>query len=118
MAGKGPGKIPVFHENPLEMSSLPSADSYQFFFMCVELLRANDPAHCLHRISPTPLLKTVAKKDDVLTLPDLALEAYSRVRGPKQLHIIPGGHFDGYSGSNFQTNAGRQTEFLRQALCS
>ncbi|KAK4951609.1 hypothetical protein LTR10_010586 [Elasticomyces elasticus] len=131
MSGKEPGKIPVVHENPLEMSSMPSADSYQFFSMwekksnwknevtirSIELLRANDPAHGIHRISPTPLLMTVAQ-DDVLTPPDLALEAFSRAREPKQLHIIPGGHFDGYAGFNFERNAGRQTEFLKQTLCS
>jgi hypothetical protein len=31
MSGKEPGKIPVVHENPLETSSLPTADSYKFF---------------------------------------------------------------------------------------
>ncbi|KAK4539441.1 hypothetical protein LTR36_010918 [Oleoguttula mirabilis] len=120
MSGKEPGKIPVVHENPLEMSSLPSPDSYQFFstwekksnwkndvtVKSVELLRANDPSHCIHRISPTPLLMTVAQ-NDVLTPTDLALEAYSRAREPKQVHIIPGGHFDAYSGSNFERNASR-----------
>ena len=55
--------------------------------------------------------------NDVLTPTDLAIEAYSRAREPKQLHIVPGGHFDGYSGPNFEKNAGTQTEFLRETLC-
>lgn len=59
---------------------------------------------------------TVAQ-NDVLTPTDLALEAYQRAREPKQLHIIPGGHFDGYTGPNFEKNAGTQTEFLRKWLC-
>ncbi|KAK5172563.1 uncharacterized protein LTR77_002683 [Saxophila tyrrhenica] len=83
----------------------------------VELLRANDPSLQIHRIAPTPLLLTVAE-NDVLTPTDLSLEAYSRAREPKQLHIIPGGHFDGYTGFNFEKNAGCQAEFLKRTLCS
>jgi fermentation-respiration switch protein FrsA (DUF1100 family) len=81
----------------------------------VELLRANDPSHMVARISPTPLLMTVAE-NDVLTPTDIALETFQRAREPKQLHIIPGGHFDGYSGPNFESNAGRQAAFLRETL--
>jgi len=71
----------------------------------------------VHRISPTPLLMTVAQ-NDVLTPTDVALETYSRAREPKQLHLIPGGHFDGYTGSNFERNASTQAEFLKKYLCS
>jgi hypothetical protein len=56
--------------------------------------------------------------NDVLTPTDIALEAFSRALEPKQLHILPGGHFDGYSGPNFEVNAGCQTEFLHKHLCS
>lgn len=130
--GKEPARIPVVHENPLETSSLPTPDSYQFFSewegkspwkndvtaKSVEMLRANDPAAHIHRIAPTPLLMTVAE-NDVLTPTDLALEAYSRAREPKQLHILPeAGHFDGYSGKWFEKNAGTQTDFLRRTLCA
>ncbi|RMZ37052.1 hypothetical protein CA14_006298 [Aspergillus flavus] len=45
-------------------------------------------------------------------------KAFLRALEPKQLHILPGGHFDGYSGPNFEANAGCQTEFLRKHLCS
>lgn len=60
---------------------------------------------------------TVAE-NDVLTPSVLALEAYSRAMEPKQLSIIPGGHFDGYTGDNFERNAGTQVEFLKKYLCS
>jgi hypothetical protein len=60
---------------------------------------------------------TVAQ-NDVLTPTDLALEAYNKAREPKVLQIIPGGHFDGYSGSNFDRNAGTQAEFLKKYLLS
>ena len=66
-------------------------------FHSVELLRANDPSHMVHRIAPTPLLMTVAE-NDVLCPTDIALETYAQAREPKELHILPGGHFDGYTG--------------------
>lgn len=81
------------------------------------MLRANEPAVHIHRIGPTPLLMTVAEKD-VLTPTDLALEAYSRAREPKQLQLLPGGHFDAYSGPNFEKNVGCQADFLRRTLCA
>ncbi|KAK3686716.1 hypothetical protein LTR37_019553 [Vermiconidia calcicola] len=132
MAGNEPARIPVVHENPLETSALPTPDSYKFFtawenksdwkndvtVKSVELLRANDPSAHIARIAPTPLLMTIAEQD-ILTPTDLALEAYSRAREPKQINILPGaGHFDGYTGKWFDTNAGCQTEFLEKWLCS
>ena len=60
---------------------------------------------------------TVAE-NDCLTPTDLALKAYARALEPKELHILPGGHFDGYCGSNFALNAGRQAEFLKKTLCA
>jgi fermentation-respiration switch protein FrsA (DUF1100 family) len=54
--------------------------------------------------------------NDVLTPTDLALEAYSRAREPKKLHMLPGGHFDAYSGYNFERNASFQAQFLKEHL--
>jgi hypothetical protein len=81
----------------------------------IEALREYNASFHVAHISPTPFLMTVAETD-VLTPTDLALEAYSRAREPKQLNILPGGHFDTYSGSNFENNAGCQAEFLRKTL--
>ena len=55
--------------------------------------------------------------NDVLTPTDLAIKAYARALEPKQVHIILGGHFNGYAGPNFEKNAGVQAEFLGQTLC-
>ncbi|KAK5675421.1 hypothetical protein LTS10_011863 [Elasticomyces elasticus] len=129
--GKAAGVIPVVDADPMKPSALPTPDSYTFFaewekksgwknectIRSVELLRANDPSHMISRISPMPLLMTVAEKD-VLTPTDISIEAFSRAREPKFLHIIPGGHFDGYTGSNFERNAGRQVRFLEETLCA
>jgi hypothetical protein len=83
----------------------------------VEAFREYYPSAHIHRISPTPLLMTVAN-NDVLTPTDLAIEAFSRAREPKELQILPGGHFEAYSGRNFEQNAGRQLEFLKKTLCA
>jgi len=130
-AGKEAGTIPVVDADPSKPSALPTADSHTFFtawqkksnwknectVKTIEAFREYNPSAHIHHISPTPLLMTVAE-NDVLTPTDLALEAYSRAREPKELHILPGGHFDGYSGSNFEKNAGRQVEFLKKTLCA
>lgn len=71
----------------------------------------------VHRISPTPLLITVAEHDSLCPV-DLALETYAKAREPKELHILPGGHFDAYTGPLFKLNADRQVEFLKKTLCS
>ena len=80
------------------------------------MLRSFEPWAHIHHISPTPLLLTVAE-NDTLCPADIALEGYARAREPKQLHIIPGGHFDAYD-RYFERNAGRQVEFLRSTLCA
>ncbi|RMZ88924.1 hypothetical protein DV736_g3847, partial [Chaetothyriales sp. CBS 134916] len=127
--GKTPGTLPVVDENPQAPSALPTPDSYTFFtgwakkspwknevtVKSIEAFREYNPSAHIHHISPTPLLMTVAQ-NDVLTPTNLSLEAYSRALEPKQLHLLPGGHFDGYSGPNFESNAGTQVEFLKKWL--
>ncbi len=53
---------------------------------------------------------------DVLTPADLALGAYARAKEPKQLSLLPCGHFEAYTGPYFDRNAGTQAEFLRKWL--
>ncbi|KPI36677.1 putative 31.7 kDa protein in traX-finO intergenic region [Cyphellophora attinorum] len=91
--GELAGTMPVVSEDPTQPAALPTSDSSAFF-------------------------DKWQKKNDTLTPTDLALEAYSRAREPKQLHILPGGHFDGYTGKNFDKNTSVQIEFLREHLCS
>ncbi|KAF2226138.1 DltD N-terminal domain protein [Elsinoe ampelina] len=128
-SGAPPATLPVVDADPLKPSALPTPDSYTFFstwaaksawqnqvtLKSIEAFREYNPAAHIHNIAPTPLLMTVAR-EDVLTPTDLALEAYGRAREPKQLNLLEGGHFDGYSGGNFEGNAGVQTEFLRRWL--
>lgn len=58
--------------------------------------RMYEPGAWIARVSPTPLLMIVASEDRV-TVSDVALEAYQRALEPKQLALIPGGHFDPYT---------------------
>lgn len=86
-----------------------------FAHFSIECFRAYEPAACIENISPTPLLMTVAG-NDCLTPTVLALEAYSRAREPKQLNILPGGHFEAYKGPNFEGSASAQLKFLQKYL--
>ncbi|KAG9669563.1 Esterase/lipase, partial [Aureobasidium melanogenum] len=129
-AGKPAALIPVVDADPTKPSALPTPDSFQFFTAwaeksnwknevtakSIEAFREYLPSAHIQHISPTPLLMTVAD-NDVLTPTDLALEAYSRALEPKRLHLLPGGHFEAYSGPNFEKNAKVQTEFLQTYLC-
>lgn len=86
-------------------------------YASIEAFREYEPSAHIHRISPTPLLLTVAT-GDVLTPADLAIEAFSRAREPKQLQLLNAGHFDGYTGKFFEQNAGTQVDFLKRTLCA
>jgi hypothetical protein len=79
----------------------------------MEDLRSYCPAFHIHHISPTPLLMTLAKKDTLCPIA-IGLEAYSRALEPKELQILPGGHFDGYINPMFDLTVERQTAFLKR----
>jgi hypothetical protein len=55
--------------------------------------------------------------NDTICPTDASLKAYDNALEPKELQILPGGHFDAYSGPNFELNVGRQVEFLKNTLC-
>ncbi|HYH49752.1 MAG TPA: alpha/beta hydrolase [Acidimicrobiia bacterium] len=130
-AGKEPAMIPVVAEDPLAPSSLPTPDSWKWFtetgntrapswrnevtLRTLEMLMEYEPASYIHRVSPTPLLLVVAA-GDVLTPADLALEAYERALEPKKLVILPGGHFDAYTGSDFDVSSSAARDWLVQHL--
>jgi fermentation-respiration switch protein FrsA (DUF1100 family) len=81
----------------------------------MELFRGYEPQHLIEKISPTPLLLTVPTLD-TLTPPDLSLAAYARAREPKELSLLPGGHFDSYAGKIMEGNVERQVAFLKKWL--
>ncbi len=90
-------------------------NSYQLTILLhrVELFRAYEPQQLIEKISPTPLLMTVPVLD-TLTPPDLSLAAYARAKEPKELNLLPGGHFDSYAGETMEKNVATQIQFLRK----
>jgi predicted acyl esterase len=60
-----------------------------------DMLLEYEPGDYIHRIAPTPLLM-IATQTDTRCLTDLQLEAFGRAREPKQLILLPGGHYDVY----------------------
>ena len=130
-AGKEPGMIPVVCEDPMGMAVLPTADSWKWFsetaktrapswqnevtLRSVEMFLEYEPGTYISRISPTPLLLVVAA-GDILTVSDLAIDAYEQAREPKKLTLLPGGHFDAYVGPDFEVSSGAARDWLVQHL--
>lgn len=57
------------------------------------MFKEYEPGSYIQWIVPTPLRMVVARGDH-LTLAELAIAAFERAREPKDLVILPGGHFD------------------------
>ncbi len=80
----------------------------------VEKFLEYSPAAFLERVAPTPFLMMVAQ-NDVLTPTDLALAAFARMREPKKLVMLPGGHFDAYV-AGFSLSSGSAIQWYTQWL--
>lgn len=76
--------------------------------------RMYEPGTFIERVSPTPLLMITGRQDTV-TLTDTALAAYNRALQPKQLLMVPGGHFAPYT-TEFARASGAATDFFRGHL--
>jgi len=125
-AGEVPAMIPVVSEDPAGLCALPGAEAADWFLRTrserapawrnevtlrsVEMLTEYEPGRWIEQISPTPLLMIVAEQDR-LAHTDLALDAYERARAPKELVLLPGGHFDPYE-SRFEEACGAARDFL------
>ena len=122
--------LPVVAEQG-KPSALPTQDSYDWFIntgktrspkwenrqtvRSLELALEYNPAAGIHLISPTPFMMIVAQ-NDVLTPTDLAIEAYGRARDPKKLVILPGGHFDAYTGEGFKASSSAALVWFKEHL--
>ena len=81
----------------------------------VEMFFDYEPGDYLSKISPTPFLLVVAGKDHLVVV-DIAIEAYEKALEPKKLLILPGGHFDAYTGEDFKVNSTAQRDWFVQHL--
>lgn len=132
--GEAPATIPVtWVHDPAEPCALPTADTHDFFLgpiqdraktwqnevtlRSVEMFLEYEPGAYLPLISPTPLLLVVAAKDH-LTPADLALAGYETAREPKKLLVLPGGHFEAYTGENFTRSGAVQRDWFTTHLGS
>lgn len=129
--GEAPAMIKVAYEQEGEACALPTADTHAFFFgpileraptwknevtlRSVEMFTDYEPGAYISRIAPTPLLVVVAKEDH-LTVADLTLAAYEEARQPKQLLVLPGGHFDAYVDEAFALSSATQSAFFKANL--
>lgn len=128
--GEAPAMIDIVNSDPMAPSALPTPDSWEWFngthelrapsfvnsctVRSVERFSEYQPGAYLRLIAPTPLLMCVAS-NDVLTPTKLALDGYAQACEPKQLVVLPGGHFDAYV-AGFEQSSGAQIEFFRTNL--
>jgi fermentation-respiration switch protein FrsA (DUF1100 family) len=111
--------------------ALPTADTYEFFtrfekehetnwknfvtLHSIELFTEYEPADYIARIAPTPLMVVVASGDH-LTPFDLTARAYEAALEPKKLVILPGGHFEAYTGEPFKISSAAQSDWFKRHL--
>lgn len=86
---------------------------YRHAITWIQLLGEYEPGGYIEQISPTLM---VVAAGDHLAVSDLALEAYGWVREPKRLELLPGGHFDAYTGSGFERASTAATNWFRTHL--
>jgi uncharacterized protein len=128
--GEPPAMVPVVDKDPLAPSVLPTPDSWEWFtetartrapawrnevtLRSVEMFTEYEPATYLPYISPTPFLMLVAEGDHLVPA-ELAIAAFDRAHQPKELTILPGGHFDAYV-AGFQASSGRAWDWFTRHL--
>ena len=128
--GEPPAMVPVVDKDPLAPSALPTPDSWEWFtqtgndrapawrnevtLRTVEMLGEYEPGTYLPYVSPTPLLMLVAEGDH-LTPSELAIAAFDTAHQPKELIIMPGGHFDAYV-TGFEASSGPARDWFRRHL--
>jgi hypothetical protein len=128
--GEPPAMVPVVDKDPLAPSALPTPDSWEWFsetgnsrapawrnevtLRSVEMFTEYEPGTYLPYISPTPLLMLVAEGDHLVPS-ELAIAAFDRAHQPKQLVILPGGHFDAYV-KGFEASSGQARDWFTRHL--
>ena len=128
--GEPPAMVPVVDKDPLAASALPTPDSWEWFtqtadsrapawrnevtLRSVEMFTEYEPGTYLPYISPTPLLLLVAQGDHLVPS-ELAIAAFDAAHQPKELVILPGGHFDAYT-KGFEASSGQARDWFTRHL--
>jgi uncharacterized protein len=118
-AGEPPVTLRLIDPDPEAAVAYAGRDSYDYMnaqaqrcerwvnevtLRSLELARAYMPGAYIQRIAPTPLLMIVATSDG-LTPSDLQQEAFRQAHEPKQLMLLPGGHYSVYTAHFAATSA-------------
>lgn len=130
LQGAAPGTIQtVGTPEEADRVAYPGADSYEYMagqgrlvptwrnettIRSLEAARAYEPGTWIDRIAPKPLLMILAA-DDRTTPVDLQLAAYERAREPKELLMVPGGHYAVYQ-QHFDRTSGAAADWFRRHL--
>jgi fermentation-respiration switch protein FrsA (DUF1100 family) len=130
--GEPPVMVPVVDKDPLAPSALPTPDSWEWFtetgnalapawrnevtLRSVEMFTEYEPGSYLPYISPTPLLMLVAAGDHLVPS-ELSIAAFDTAHQPKELVIVPGGHFDAYVKS-FEIFGGHARDWFTRYLAA
>ncbi len=124
-AGKPHEIIKAASDDPADMVAMPGLEVYEWLMAngpqvptwrnevtlsSVDNFQSYAPEAFVSRVSPTPLLMVVAEQD-TLTPTDIALAGYRDALEPKQLELVPGGHFSVY-GDQFDRACGVARDFL------
>ncbi len=80
----------------------------------VEMFTEYEPGTYLPYISPTPFLLLVAAGDHLVPS-ELAIAAFDTAHQPKELIIMPGGHFDAYV-AGFEAASGPARDWFTRHL--
>jgi uncharacterized protein len=129
--GEAPLMVPVVDENPMSGAAIQSPEGCEFFrrvsaerapswrnevtLRSLEAFQSFEPADFLPRICPTPLLMIVATADN-LAPTEFACAAYESAYEPKELRLLPGGHFTPYEGEIFEQSSGAARDFFVRHL--
>ncbi|MBF6351886.1 alpha/beta fold hydrolase [Nocardia flavorosea] len=129
LAGKPHTMIKAASDDPTELAAMPGLEVYEWLMAngpkartwrnevtlsSVDKFQSYAPEAFVSRVSPTPLLMIVAEQD-TLTPTEVALRSYAEALEPKQLALVPGGHFAVYE-EQFDRAAGVACDFLRHRL--
>jgi len=128
--GGRPAVVPVVDKDPLAPSALPTPDSWEWFtdtgstrapawrnevtLRSVEMFTEYEPGTYLPYISSTPLLLLVAAGDHLVPS-ELAIAAFDKAHQPKELIILPGGHFDAYT-KGFEASSSQARDWFTRHL--
>jgi fermentation-respiration switch protein FrsA (DUF1100 family) len=74
------------------------------------------PAATCPIISPTPFLLLVAEGDHLVPS-ELAIAAFDTAHQPKELVILPGGHFEAYT-KGFEAASGQARDWFSRHLAA